>query len=83
MAEKRIPYEQALKLTGYMQVLVEMQRITQAMAQRVQELRLPLEGYAEIAGIPLTRADLEVHIDDGPDTEGQVLVEWKDEDAPT
>lgn len=81
MAEKQIPYEQALNLAIYMRTLAEVQAITQMAAQRAERMRAPLEGFAKIAGIPLDRADLDICIDKGPDKRGQVLVKWKDEDA--
>ncbi len=87
MAEKLIPYEQALKLRDYTTVLAELQIITQGVAQRAERMRLPLAGYAEIAGIPLDRADLVVDLPDGPDKRGMVKVTWKEADdggtAPT
>ncbi len=80
MAEKLIPFGQALQLTIYMKSLAEVNAITQMAGQRLERLRVPLAGYAEIAGVPLDRADLVVDITDGPDKKGMVKVTWKEDD---
>lgn len=84
MAKKRklIPYEQALELTIYMRTLRELNAVVQMAQQRLERMRQPLLGYAQIAGIPLDKTGLKIGIEDGPDKRGQVALEWEEPDVP-
>lgn len=83
MAKKRklIPYEQALKLAIYMRTLRELNAVVQMAQQRLERMRQPLLGYAQIAGIPLDRSDLKIAIEEGP-RRGMIAVEWEEPDVP-
>lgn len=83
MPKKRkwIPYEQALELSIYMRALTELNAVMQAAQRRLDRLRQPLLGYAQIAGIPLDRADLNIAIEKGPNKKGLVAVEWEESSA--
>ena len=83
MAEKKIPYEQALSLSIYMSTLAELGSVAQMVEQRLNALRQPLIGFAKIASIPLDRADLKIHMDKGPNRQGLILIEWEDDSAPS
>ncbi len=80
MAEKLIPYEQALNLGLYMRTLGELQAVINMANQRADAMRAPLVGFAKIAGIPLDRTDVVVDLPDGPDKRGMVKVTWKEDD---
>jgi len=80
--QKKIPYEQALNLSIYMRTFAELNAVIQGAQQRLERLRQPLQGYAEIAGIPLDRTGVNVKIDKGPDKKGMIGVEWEEADAP-
>ena len=83
MAEKRITYKQALAIVTRMHAMDGAAAAVQSAQQFAQQLRVRLTDAATMADLPLDAADLTIHIDDGPDAEGSVLVEWKDEDAHT
>ena len=83
MASKKIPYEQALKLSQWLATFNELNAVVQQAQQRLERLRAKLIGAGEFADIPLDGKGLEVKLEPGPDKHGLVAVEWKEpDDAP-
>jgi len=77
MATKSIPYEQALKLVIWMNNFQELNGVVQDATTRLDTLRKKLLAAADFTSIPLHSTNLNVHIEDGPDKDGLITVEWE------
>ena len=77
MTTKSIPYEQALKLVIWMNNFKELNGVVQDANTRLDTLRKKLLAAADFTSIPLHSSDLNVKIENGPDEDGLITVEWE------
>ena len=79
MAKKLIPYEQALRLDRWSHSWKRGSELIAGIQRELERERLRLVAAYEFAGIPLD-GQVDVKLEDGPDEQGMVAVEWKDKD---
>ena len=77
MTTKSIPYEQALKLVIWMNNFKELNGVLQDASARLETLRKKLLAAADFTSIPLHSSNLNVKIENGPDEDGLITVEWE------
>lgn len=90
MAEEstKIPFEQALKLALQLTAINAEESVLSAVGQIVMQLhsaiqkkKQPLFDLETTLGIPISRCQLHIDIEKGPDENGMAVVRWNESDV--